>query len=320
MDPVTHAVLGRSLEYVRQRGPAEQGRGLAVVLGALSPDIDAVLMPAGFDRYLAAHEIGTHSVVGAIVCGVLAAALTRLIRRGSEFRVLVTAAIVGALSHVAADLLAGAAIRVGWPLVGTRVMNLGVFAMGDPWIVALCAVTAIAWWIRPDRRRQCAIAVLILFAAGAGVKSWSRMRALDAHRSAATPPDDGARLIEPVSASLFEWQVFDRTADEVRAWRADARGPVRLLLTIPRLPDDADTRATIERSRTWDTTQNFLRAHDFTFASVARDAASGDTRVMWSDIRYCANATSCAIRSGGDVSPSGELRLLVEVGSLRQVR
>ena len=320
MDPVTHAVLGRSLEYVRQRGPAEQGRGLAVMLGALSPDIDAVLMPAGFDRYLAAHEIGTHSVVGAIACGVLSGALTRLIRRGSKFRVLVTAAIVGALSHVAADLLAGAAIRVGWPLAATRVMNLGVFAMGDPWIVALSAVTALAWWVWPDQRRQCAIAMLILFAAGAGVKSWSRIRALDAHRSAATPPGDGARLIEPVPASLFEWQVFDRTADEVRAWRADARGPVRLLLTIPRLPDDADTRATIQRSRTWDTTQNFLRAHDFTFANVARDAASGDTRVMWSDIRYCATATSCAIRSGGDLAPSGELRLLVEVGSLRQVR
>ena len=321
MDPVTHAVLARSLDYARQRGPAEKGRGVAVVLGALSPDIDAVLMPAGFDRYLAAHEIGTHSAIGAVACAILAATLTRVIRRGTDFRVLVAAAIVGALSHVAADLLAGAAIRVGWPIVDTRVMNVGAFAMGDPVLVTLCAVTAIAWWIQRERRRQWAIAVIILVTAGVGAKSWSRMRALDAYRSAATPAADETALIEPVSASLVEWRVFDRTADDVRAWSADARGPVRRLLSIPRLPGtDADSRAAIDRSRTWDTTRHFLGAHEFTFASVGRDATSGSMHVMWSDIRYCETAESCAIRSGGELSPSGELRLLVEVGSLRQVR
>ena len=321
MDPVTHAVLGRSLEYVRQRGPAEKGRGLAVALGALSPDIDAVLMPLGFDRYLAAHEIGTHSALGAVACGTLAAVLTRLLRRGSDLRVLVAAAIVGALSHVAADLLAGATIRVGWPFVDARVMNLGAFAMGDPVIVASSAVTAIAWLIQRERRRQWAIALIMLFALGASVKSWSRMRALDAYQSVAAPASDAGASIEPVSAALFEWRVFDRTADEVRAWSADARGSVRLLLAVPRVPDDnADSRAAIARSRSWDTTRNFLRAHAFTFARVTREAASGDTQVMWSDIRYCESATSCAIRSGGDVLRSGELRLLVEVGSLRQVR
>jgi membrane-bound metal-dependent hydrolase YbcI (DUF457 family) len=321
MDPVTHAVLGRSLEYLRQRGPAEKGRGMAVVLGALSPDIDAVLMPLAFDRYLAAHEVGTHSAIGAIVCGMLAASLTRLVRRGSRFGVLVAASSVGAMSHIAGDLLAGASIRVAWPFDDTRVINLGVFAMGDPVIVASSVVTVIAWWIQRGRRRQWAIALLILFAAGAVVKSWSRLRALDAYHAMATPGSEVAAAIEPVSASLFAWRVFDRTPDVVRAWHADARGPVRLLLAIPRVPaGDAEAREAVDRSRRWDTTRTFLRAHEFAFATVARDAVSSDSQVMWSDIRYCESAASCVIRSGGELSQSGELRLLVHVGSLRQVR
>ena len=321
MDPLTHAVLGRSLEYLRQRGPAEEGRGIAVVLGALAPDIDAVLMPVGFDRYLAAHEIGTHSAIGAIGCGMLAAAVTRVIRRRSKLAVLAAAGIVGALSHVGADLLAGAAIRLGWPFVEMRVTNLGAFAMGDPAIVVACAATAIAWWIQRERRRHWAIALLIFFAVGAGLKSWSRLSALDAYRAAATPGRDVTALIEPVSASPFAWRVFDRTTDAVRAWHADARGQVRLVLAIAPLPSgNGETGTAIERSRDWPTTRNFLRTHEFALVTATRNDASGDQQVMWSDIRYCEAAGRCAIRSGGILSRSGELRLLVEVGSLRQWR
>jgi membrane-bound metal-dependent hydrolase YbcI (DUF457 family) len=321
MDPVTHAVLGRSLEYLRQRGPGEPGRGLAVVLGALSPDIDAALMPTGFDRYLAAHEIGTHSAIGAFVCGVLAAALTRAIRRGSRLTVLIAAAIVGATSHIAADLMAGAVIRVGWPLVDARVMNLGAFAMGDLYVVTISFVAALLLALDAPRRRRWATLFVALALAGGALKTWSRLRAVDVYRAAAASSSDGAMLIEPLLESIFEWRVIDRTAHEVRAWHADARGTTRLLLTIPRQPaTDATATALLEQSQDWDTTRNFLRAHDFTFATVDRDAATGESWVMWSDIRYCETAASCAIRSGGAIAASGELRLLVDVGSVRQVR
>jgi membrane-bound metal-dependent hydrolase YbcI (DUF457 family) len=323
MDPVSHVVIGRSLEYTRQRGPTEKGRRLAVVLGALAPDIDAALMPIGFDRYLAAHEIGTHAVIGVITCAGLAALVTRILRRGSRLRTLAAAALVGASSHLAADLLTGATIRVGWPLIETRVANVGAFAMGDPLVGAASLTTLVLWWWLPRHRRRLAIILLVVLAAGAAAKSWSRVRALRAyHESVAAQASDGALLIEPVWGSPFEWRILDRTGDSVRAWAADSLGPnARLTVSVPRFPAE-NSRAldAVARSRSWDTVRHLNRAHDFTFATVTSDASTGVVRVLWSDLRYCDTPPSCAIRAGGDLSPSGDVRLVVLVGNWLQTR
>jgi hypothetical protein len=58
----------------------------------------------------------------------------------------------------------------------------------------------------------------------------------------------------------------------------------------------------------------------FTFATVTSDASTGVLRVLWSDLRYCDTPTSCAIRAGGDLSPSGDVRLVVLVGNWLQTR
>src|SRR5688572_81327 len=137
MDPVSHVVFGSSLNRARMRAPALRGTSLAIGLGSLAPDIDLVLVPTGWDRYLVAHQAGTHSLLGAVVCGVLAAGVAHLLRRGSAFRPLIVPAVVGALSHVLADLLSGATIRIAWPMLDTRVSNLGVFTMGDPLTIAV---------------------------------------------------------------------------------------------------------------------------------------------------------------------------------------
>ena len=46
--------------------PAVPRLALAASLGALAPDVDALFMPAGWDIYLRAHDIGTHSLVGSV--------------------------------------------------------------------------------------------------------------------------------------------------------------------------------------------------------------------------------------------------------------
>jgi membrane-bound metal-dependent hydrolase YbcI (DUF457 family) len=323
MDPVTHAIVARSLEYVRQRGPAERGQTLAVVLGSLAPDVDAVLIPTGWDRYLVAHEIGTHALAGAAVCGALAAGVTRLIRPGSRYRALLPAALVGALSHVAGDLLSGASIRVGWPLVDTRVTNFGAFAMGDPFLVTIGAAVLLAWAGRPSWRRGVAAALLLVLAAGTAVKAWSRGRAVAAHAAAAVARDvDGPMLVLPIWGSWSEWDVFDRTPMTVRAWRCSGglAPRARLAFAIPRQPAvGADAAFVLAASSRWETVRNLMRAHDLTFATIGTDPASGETRVLWSDIRYCETPQDCAIRAGGIQSPSGR-RLLVHVGGWIQTR
>ena len=129
MDPLSHVVIGRALiaavddDTDRRR----RGAGAAAVLGALAPDVDAIMVPFGWDIYLRAHEIGTHSVAGALLVGgasgLIVAALARvLVRTGRpDLRRFALAGIVGALSHVALDLVCGARIRLAWPFADGRV-------------------------------------------------------------------------------------------------------------------------------------------------------------------------------------------------------
>jgi membrane-bound metal-dependent hydrolase YbcI (DUF457 family) len=150
MDPVSHAALGRTLIAAfaagRQRARPPRAWVAAAVLGALSPDLDAVLMPFGWDQYLRVHEIGTHTLAGTLACAVLTAAAVRVFAREGRYSSLLLPAWLGAGSHVLLDLLSSARLRPGWPLVDT-VVSLPVVAMADPWLFALCVAGPVWIWI-----------------------------------------------------------------------------------------------------------------------------------------------------------------------------
>src|SRR5688572_27490995 len=115
MDPVSHVSLGRTLVGVigpRDGGGPIRGSIAAGVLGALSPDIDSILMPFGWDRYLRVHEIGSHTILGTVACGLLTAAVVWIATR-SRYKQLAFCAWVGAVSHVLLDLLSSARLRPG---------------------------------------------------------------------------------------------------------------------------------------------------------------------------------------------------------------
>jgi membrane-bound metal-dependent hydrolase YbcI (DUF457 family) len=318
MDPVSHVVIAHCLNDLRQEATAPRGRALAIALGALSPDIDAVLMPAGWDRYLAAHEIGTHSILGSLVCGAGAAAVALLIRRRTSYRALLLPATIGSASHVMADLLSGASIRLAWPLADARLENIGVLAMGDPVIVAATVVAAAAMLVWQERRRLIATIALCVLALVTLEKTIVRERAELAYRAhAARGEAVGEYLVEPVWGSFTTWHLFDRTRHSVRKWSVDITGNVEPVLDIPATRGD---ESLIAASVEWDTVRNFRRAHDLAFAVAT------PSRVEWSDVRYCqpgatASEVQCGVWAGGEFSTAPTLRrLVVRVGDLVQVR
>jgi membrane-bound metal-dependent hydrolase YbcI (DUF457 family) len=338
LDPVSHAIFGQTLATAlgRQALPLRT-RVLTGVVGSLAPDVDAVLMPLGWDVYLRTHEVGTHSLAGGLLVAASVALIARPFARGSPTSGLFAAAWLGCLSHIALDVVSGARIQIGWPLVSGRV-SLPLVAMAEPWLLAILVVGAVALAMSKDRPRRTAFAVVAGVAAFLGVKAVLLALAPLPESTAARGPVL-TRIVEARWASLTQWYVFDRGADTLTQWRIEAGGPPILVLSWPVV---AESRL-VRDSRSLGTVRNFLDVHELGFAGVV-PAGDGGSQVLWSDLRFCWRPgaaggepgpdpvltastptglarIACGLWFGGVFDRNGRaIRELVKVGGWRQTR
>jgi membrane-bound metal-dependent hydrolase YbcI (DUF457 family) len=341
MDPLSHAAFGRTLvgalTSARRLERRQRGCVVAAVLGSLSPDLDAVLMPTGWDRYLRAHEIGTHTIAGTLACALLTAAAVRGFAKPTTYSSLALSAWIGAASHVLLDLLSGARLRPLWPIVDA-VASVPLVAMADPWLLGLCAASAVAIMIGGrSRERLTGAAALAVIAVFLAAKATLGLLAYSNYQDTSDRASERvlARVVEARWSSLTTWQVFDRTANRLRFWSAGPGG-AQETFSWPVEPDST----TVAVSRSLSTVRNFLRAHDLGFA-VTLPLDEGRILVLWSDIRFCWDPTApgarkleptfpsrtgdrriaCAVWFGGELDADGRPRLeLVKIGGFTQTR
>jgi membrane-bound metal-dependent hydrolase YbcI (DUF457 family) len=336
MDPLTHIVIGRAVVAAARGEARNRSIGAAAILGALAPDADSALALAGWDRYVRAHQFGTHSLLGALaMAGVTAVVVDQSAkafarRRGHErnaqpaaerFAVLFAAAGAGAMSHIALDLLSGARIAIGWPLLDRRV-SLPLLAMADPWFVAMCVAWIFLLWpvrlhLRRASRALLAAAAIVLCAKAA-------LLATAVHRSRMAP--QGPRALEARWGSLTDWLVFERLAGSIRASAISATGSAPAVLISE--PLAVESRV-VSASRGLDDVQNFLAVHEFAFPDEIRDGG-GRTAVFWSDVRYCWPATpgatwrpasNCGVHVGGVFDANGHaMTQEIRIGGFVQTR
>jgi membrane-bound metal-dependent hydrolase YbcI (DUF457 family) len=326
MDPLSHVVIGRALIAAVDKEPSRTVRraGAAAILGALAPDIDGLLVPLGWDVYLRGHEIGTHSIAGALLVGAASGVVVAVwsgLRSARPFRpcltALMTAGTVGSLSHIILDLMCGARIRIGWPVLDARV-TFPLIAMADPWFVAPCAVALVTALVVRRRMRVIAGGLLATILLLLSVKGVMLQRAL----SLAPTRFESLSALEARFRSLTEWYRYERTADAVRAWRLN--GATRTSTVTMSQSIVADTPL-VAASRSFGTVRNFMRTHEFGFP---RERADGDrTIVEWSDLSYCwpneasTEIAGCALWFGGAFDPEGRaLRQQVQVGGWVRTR
>lgn len=333
MDPVSHAALGRTLAALVTGRPHVRLAGAAAVFGALAPDLDAVVMPFGWDRYLLIHEIGTHTAAGTLACAALVAAAMRAFARDARFRMLLLWAWLGSASHVLLDLLSSARIRVWWPFADAQV-SLPLVAMADPWLAGLLAAAALALWIGRTRPLRIASAVLGIAAVFLAMKALLAVQAVQGYRAHVGLSPPSRYIVKARWASLRDWDIFDSDARGVRAWHARAGGgPPTLVMEWPAAADSLAVAA----SQRLPSVQNFLRAHDITFA-VTLPSASGGQLVLWSDLRFCWNEAgnstrtppivtsgsrrlACGLWVGGELDADGRpIRQIVRIFGFTQTR
>lgn len=324
MDPVSHAAIGRMVTLAAGRAERlPRGATAAAVLGALSPDVDFLLMPAGWDIYLRAHGALTHSLTGALVTGLGAAVLIRVLVRRTLWRQLIPAATLASVSHVLADIVAGAQLHPGWPFL-RGVVPAPLVAMGDPWTVTLLTGTLLALWHWRQRQRtiaRLAVVVVLLFLSA---KAALLVTTLTRFPTGGLPGHVGTAIVEARWASLSGWHVFDRSRHSVRQWRFDAFEGAPVLVLEHEVKEESRLEA---RSRALDAVNNFLRVHELSFATE-RATAPGRLQVLWSDVRYCgpdlshAGGIECGLWVGGEFTTrSGEwVQQQVQLGSWVQSR
>jgi len=309
---------------------------VAGVLGALAPDVDAVLMPFGWDVYLRAHEIGTHSLAGSLPIAGSATLIARAVVRDTPVFDLFAAAWLGCLSHVALDVLSGARIQLGWPLVPGRV-SLPLVAMGEPWLLAIFVASAVALAMSRRRPRATAVTLVGAVAAFLGMKAVLLAQALPPDRNVDDDPVL-TRIVEARWGSLTKWLVLDRRADTLTQRQVESGRPPILLLAWPIVPDSPLVR----ESRSLGAVRNFLHVHELAFAGEVT-AANGVRQVLWSDLRFCWRPPldgeagpdpvltvstpagpariACGLWVGGAFDRSGRaVRQLVKVGGWQQTR
>ena len=347
MDPVSHVILARTVVAAFDKPDGSRfgrGVGAAAMLGGLSPDADSVLMPAGWDIYLRFHEIGTHSLFGALLIGCGAGALIRAFVRGSRnpanagshthmsnpaeagSRIshiggLAAAASLGAVSHLALDAVSGARLGLAWPIANARA-TLPLVAMADPWLIGLLTAGAAGLWLGRRQLPRAAVMVLLAATAFLGIKglAYARVRQTvsnDERFAAGT-----ARAFDARWGSWSTWNVFEKDPHALRAWRVNGMtGTSELVLSWPVQSESADVAA----SRSLDTVRNFLSVHDLAFAEDQQD--QGRRAVLWSDVRYCSQAVpaaahiDCALWFGGILDADGRpLTQVVRVGEWTQTR
>lgn len=143
MDVVSHGLAG--LVVARASGVRRAG-ALAAVLGALSPDLDAVAQLWDPMASIVVHRTVTHSFLGGVPLALAVGGLVRLTAGGAFWR-LAGVAYAGLLSHVALDAFTPFGTALLWPLDGRR-WSVGSLHVIDPalGLIVVAGLLLTVWW------------------------------------------------------------------------------------------------------------------------------------------------------------------------------
>jgi membrane-bound metal-dependent hydrolase YbcI (DUF457 family) len=319
VDPVSHALLGRTLGVLDRGERLTRGAAAAAIVGALAPDLDIVMAARGWDVYLLTHESWTHTLTASPLIALAVAAAVRLAWRDTPLLTLWRIAWLGVVvGHVGFDVISGSDIRLFLPWSERRI-GPHLFAMADALLVpiVLAGTAALAWRQRLGMRaRTIAALVLAIIVVLSAVKAASQRAAVDrVARAAAEERPSSMSAPFAVNGSMTQWRFYQQAGDEVRAWRVDVRtGEAALAFRWPSNRDDpaiiASMHAPVVRA---------LRELAVApFARVQRSAAGSE--VAWSDLPFC-DANACTLWFGVRIDASGHpIDQFVRIGGYEQRR
>ena len=182
MDPVTHGLTGAVLAQAGFRQRFGYQATLAVMAGALIPDIDVLWSPAGSVVALETHRGITHSLVGAIGLAVALGLVVRLLGPEKRWTLLSGLSLLGiVVGHLFLDLITSYGIQLFLPFSRSRPALDLVFIV-DPFLTLplLGALLAgLAWRSRAALIGRLALGIVAGYLAFMAVNHAAALSTLD---------------------------------------------------------------------------------------------------------------------------------------------
>jgi hypothetical protein len=314
VDPVSHLLFGRVMSCTLTNQSSRAPMSVALVVGSIMPDMDAVFGPIRFDIYLWVHASGTHSLLGTVIEAVVLAGVLRMWFGGMRWLPVLLASWIGLLGHVFWDLADGSDITIFRP-VSDAVFGWHLVSMGEPLVLfVLLAAVLVIWW-RPAPARRIAAAGIATLVCILMIKAASQLAAKSVYARGVHGEPPAAAAITPIFGRLFTWMFYDRAGETIRGWQIDS---ISGSMTPAFSYQDASSSPGASISRDMPVVRTFL---SLSRIPLVRTVPDGEDRfVLWSD------ATSCSVR-GCDVSFGALLdgRLtpifqVIQIGGFRQIR
>jgi inner membrane protein len=286
MDPVTHGLTGLLLAQAGfQRRYGAQAT-LALVGGALIPDIDVLWSPSHDVIALETHRGITHSFVGALVLGVAMGFLLRFLGPEKRWKLLSGLSILGiVVGHLFMDLITAYGIQLFLPLSRARPAWDLIFII-DPFLsvpLLLAAVAALFWRterVRLGRFGLSYLAVYLLFLAV------THSHALIAMDRTLTAQGVDASRVAALPVFLNPLKRFAIAEADSRYWRATVQFPSGAVEFHDPVPTGMQNNL-VAQSRSLKAVQTYLWFARFPVATVSE--ADGRRVVEFKDLRFTQN-------------------------------
>lgn len=174
MDFSTHVLTATFAAAGLGRGRSDAPLvGAAVFLGAMAPDVDALLYLIGPALYFRHHRVYTHTLLAALCLSALIAGGVTLITPQARFRALFAYAFLGHLVHLALDMLPRYPLRPLAPFAGTN-LAMGIVPFHDPTVKLIGLLGIVATLMLPFHLARPGAALFGLLLLVRALAAWPR--------------------------------------------------------------------------------------------------------------------------------------------------
>jgi inner membrane protein len=285
VDPATHGLVGALLAEAGLRQRYGRQATLALVGGALAPDVDVLWSWGRGVAALEAHRGFTHSLLGGALLALGLASVVRALGPERGWAPVAGLAALGVFAgHLFLDLITSFGIQLFLPFSRARPAWDWLFIIDLCFTLPLLAALAAA---RLGGRRGIARAGCAYLVAYLAVAATAHAAALAETRQAAARADLPVRHLAamPQPPSPRHWLGLAETADGYAIGRVDLLRPGHLVLDrVSRGPDSVAQREAIARAGELPPVRTYLWFARFPVVGVRE---SGDHRVVeFRDLRF----------------------------------